>query len=115
MSLGGLGLPRLHAGRRGQIHDEGERDGVVEDDVPPVLDQERIAKVRFSPHGGGREALGERVERVVPVLRPVEAVEQPVEVHVKEYDEARDAEDLCGRPSGRARRRREGEGHRTAP
>ena len=80
MGLGGLGLPRLHAGSRGQIHDEGERDRVVEDDVSPVLDQERIAKVRFSPHGGGREALGERVERVVLVFFSLKAVKQLVEV-----------------------------------
>ena len=70
--LGGLGLPRLHAGRRGQIQDEAERDGVVEDDVPPVLDQERVAEVRLRPHGRGREALAERVERVVLVFFSVE-------------------------------------------
>ena len=70
--------------------------------MPRVLDEESVTEVRLGPHSRGREALGERVERVVLVLAPVEAVEQPVEVHVKEYDEARDAEDLCGRPSGRA-------------
>ena len=70
--LGGLGLrARLHARRRGQIHDEAERDGVVEDDVPRILDQERVAEVRLGPHGRGREALAERVERVELVLAPI--------------------------------------------
>ena len=83
-----MAFARLHAGRRGQIHDEGERDGVVEDDVSRVLDEESVTEVRLGPHGRGREALGERVERVVLVLAPVEAVEQLVEVHVKEYRSA---------------------------
>ena len=97
----GLGLraARLHARRRGQIQDEAERGRVVEDDVPRVLDEESVTEVRLGPHGRGREALAERVERVVLVLRPVEAVEQLVEVQVEEDNEARDAEDLCGRPS----------------
>ena len=52
--LGGLGLPRLHARRRGQIHDEAERDGVVEDDVPRVRDEERVAEERIECAVRGR-------------------------------------------------------------
>ena len=39
-----------------------ERDGVVEDDVPPVLDQERVAEGRDSPrpHGRADERHGRR-------------------------------------------------------
>ena len=71
--LGGLGLraARLHARRRGQIRDEAERDGVAEDDVPRVRDEERVAEVRLRPHGRGREALAERVERVVLAFGPI--------------------------------------------
>ena len=35
------------------------------------LGQERITKVRLGPHGRGREALAERVERVELVLAPI--------------------------------------------
>ena len=102
MGLGGLGLPRLHARRRGQIKDEAEGDGVVEDDVSRVLGQERITKVRLGPHGRGREALGERVERVVLVFVPIQPVEQLVEVQVeKDNDGVSRAQSLWGRLSRR--------------
>ena len=53
--LGGLGLrARLHARRRGQIQDEAERDGVVEDDVPRVRDEERVAEERIECAVRGR-------------------------------------------------------------
>ena len=73
----------------------------------PYLTRSESQKYELRPHGRGREALGERVERVVLVLRPVEAVEQLVEVHVKEYDEAGDAEDqTVGSRAPATRRRR---------